>query len=95
MNRDSSLGEILAPGDAAHLISLDLVNLPNPPNGSIQIHKRRLNRISDTEHRDIPLNANIKSRPDAFITIPEKLISKVTIEYIGFNSYKATEIWSG
>ncbi|SCO85922.1 uncharacterized protein FRV6_10049 [Fusarium oxysporum] len=39
MTRTSSLGEILAPRDAAQLINLDLVNLPNPPNGSIQIHK--------------------------------------------------------
>ncbi|EXL93075.1 hypothetical protein FOIG_13959 [Fusarium odoratissimum NRRL 54006] len=38
MTRNSSLGEILAPRDAAQLINLDLVNLPNPPNGSIQIH---------------------------------------------------------
>ncbi|KAF4429444.1 hypothetical protein FACUT_9187 [Fusarium acutatum] len=95
MTRNSSLGEILAPGDAAQLINLDLVNLPNPPNGSIQIHKRRLNRTSDAEHKDIPLNANIESRPEAFATIPEKLISKATIEYVGFNSDKATEIWSG
>ncbi|KAJ0147051.1 Uncharacterized protein HZ326_10241 [Fusarium oxysporum f. sp. albedinis] len=39
MTRNSSLGEILTPRDAAQLINLDLVNLPNPPNGSIQIHK--------------------------------------------------------
>ncbi|QKD53571.1 uncharacterized protein FOBCDRAFT_273274 [Fusarium oxysporum Fo47] len=38
MTRNSSLGEILTPRDAAQLINLDLVNLPNPPNGSIQIH---------------------------------------------------------
>ncbi|KAF5627494.1 hypothetical protein F52700_8420 [Fusarium sp. NRRL 52700] len=91
---NSSLGEILAPGDATQLIKLGLVNLPNPHNGYIQIHKRRLNRTSDAEHRNIPLNANIESRPDAFATIPEKLISKATIEYVGFNSDKATEIWS-
>ncbi|KAF5697292.1 hypothetical protein FMUND_15455 [Fusarium mundagurra] len=95
MTRTSSVGDILAPGDAAQLINLDLVNLPNPPNGSIQIHKRRLNRTSDAEHKHIPLSANIESRPDAFVTIPEKLISKATIEYVGFNSEKATEIWSG
>ncbi|PNP86076.1 hypothetical protein FNYG_01132 [Fusarium nygamai] len=95
MTRNSSAGDILAPGDAAQLIELDLVNLPNPPNGVIQIHKRRLNRTSDAVHKNIPLNANVESRPDAFATIPEKLISKATIEYVGFNSEKATEIWSG
>ncbi|KAF5633929.1 uncharacterized protein FTJAE_6915 [Fusarium tjaetaba] len=94
MTRNSSIGNILAPGDAAQLIKLDLVNLPNPPNGSIQIHKRRLNRTSDAVHKNIPLNANVESRPDAFATIPEKLISKATIEYVGFNSDKATDIWS-
>ncbi|EXA46572.1 hypothetical protein FOQG_10969 [Fusarium oxysporum f. sp. raphani 54005] len=90
MARNSSLGETLAPGDAAQLI-----NLPNPPNGSIQIHKRRLTRTSDEENKHIPLYVNIESRPDAFATIPEKLISKATIEYVGFNSDKAREIWSG
>ncbi|KAM0085520.1 hypothetical protein ACKRZS_002255 [Fusarium odoratissimum] len=95
MARNSSLGEILAPGDAAQLINLDLVNIPSPPNGSIQIHKRRLNRTSDEENEHIPLYANIESRPHAFVTIPEKLISKATIEYVGFNSDKAREIWSG
>ncbi|KAF5553099.1 hypothetical protein FPHYL_8826 [Fusarium phyllophilum] len=95
MTCNSSVGDILAPRDAAQLIDLDLVNLPNPPNGSIQIHKRRLNRTSDAVHKNIPLNTNIESRPDAFATIPEKLISKATIEYVGFNSDKATEIWSG
>ncbi|KAF5693025.1 hypothetical protein FDENT_2337 [Fusarium denticulatum] len=94
MTRNSFVGDILAPGDAARLIELDLVNLPNPPNGSIQIHKRRLNRTSDAMHKNIPLKVNIESRPDAFATIPEKLISKATIEYVGFNSDKATEIWS-
>ncbi|KAF5970493.1 hypothetical protein FBULB1_9690 [Fusarium bulbicola] len=95
MTHSSSFGEILAPGDAAQLINLGLVNLPSPPNGSIQIHKRRLNRTSDVENKHIPLDVNAGSRPDAFATIPEMLISKATIEYVGFSSDKATEIWSG
>jgi hypothetical protein len=94
MTRNSSVGDILAPGDVTQLVKLDLVHLPNPPNGSIQIHRRRLNRTSEAVH-NIPLNANVESRPDAFATIPEKLISKATIEYVGYNSDKATEIWSG
>lgn len=88
MTRNSSVG------DTAQLIKLGLMNSPTPPNGSIQVHKRRLNRTSDAEHKDIPLNANIESRPEAFATTPEKLISKATIEYVGFSSDKATEIWS-
>ncbi|KAG5743435.1 hypothetical protein H9Q72_007937 [Fusarium xylarioides] len=97
MSRHSSFGsnEILAPRDAERLINLGLVNLPTPPNGSIQVHKRRLNRSSDEENKHIPLDVNVGSRPDAFATIPEMLISKATIEYVGFNSDKATEIWSG
>ncbi|KAF5590619.1 hypothetical protein FPANT_5937 [Fusarium pseudoanthophilum] len=95
MTRNSSVGDILAPKDAERLINLGLVNLPTPPNGSIQVHKRRLNRSSDEENKRIPLNADVKSRPKAFATIPEKLISKATIEYVGYNSDKATEIWSG
>ncbi|KAF4502693.1 hypothetical protein FAGAP_1094 [Fusarium agapanthi] len=97
MSRYSSFGstEILTPRDAERLINLGLVNLPTPPNGSIQVHKRRLNRSSDEENKHIPLDVNVGSRPDAFATIPEMLISKATIEYVGFNSDKATEIWSG
>ncbi|RBA19109.1 hypothetical protein FPRO05_10038 [Fusarium proliferatum] len=92
---NSSLGEILGPGDAARLTDLGLVNPPTPPNGSILVDKRRLNRSSDEETKHILLNANIESCPDGFATIPEKLISKATIEYVGFSSDKATEIWSG
>lgn len=92
---NSSLGEILAPGDSARLTDLGLVNPPTPSNRSIQVHQRHLNRSSDEENKYIPLNANIESYPDAFATIPEKLISKATIEYLGFNGDKATEIWSG
>ncbi|KAF4949046.1 hypothetical protein FGADI_9331 [Fusarium gaditjirri] len=94
MARNSPLGDILAPGDTAQLVNRDLVNFPNPPNGSIQIHKCLFNSASDKENKKIPLDANIESRPDTFVTVPEKLISRVTIEYIGFSSDKAREIWS-
>ncbi|KAH7166784.1 hypothetical protein DER46DRAFT_646025 [Fusarium sp. MPI-SDFR-AT-0072] len=82
MSHYISFGDILAPGDAAHLINLGLVNVPTPRDGSVQIHKRRLNRTSDEENKHIPPYVNI-------------LISKATIEYVGFNSDKAREIWSG
>lgn len=95
MTRSRSVGDILASGDAVQLIKPGLMNSPTPPNGSIQVHQRHLNRSSDEENKYIPLNANIESCPDAFATIPEKLISKATIEYLGFNSDKAAEIWSG
>uniref|UniRef100_A0A0D2XP46 Uncharacterized protein n=2 Tax=Fusarium oxysporum TaxID=5507 RepID=A0A0D2XP46_FUSOF len=58
MTRNSSLGEILTPRDAAQLINLDLVNLPSPPNGSIQIHNPtdRLSRTKAMYHFTPDLN---------------------------------------
>ncbi|KAM0350691.1 hypothetical protein ACHAPU_003183 [Fusarium lateritium] len=96
MNRTSSIGtEILAPGDQTHLIRTGLAGNLNIAKGTITVHKRRLNRSSDEENSNLPLNTNPRSRPDAFVTIPEQLISKATIEHLGFNSDKAAEIWNG
>ncbi|KAH7233387.1 hypothetical protein BKA59DRAFT_535316 [Fusarium tricinctum] len=94
MSRVSSTSiDILAPGDAAHLMSMGLAGPSN--NGMRKVHKRRLNRSSDEENSHIPLSTNPRSRPDAFATIPDKLLSKETIVYLGFNRDKATEIWNG
>ncbi|SPJ79062.1 uncharacterized protein FTOL_07453 [Fusarium torulosum] len=94
MSSVSSLSiDILAPGDVDHLMSMGLAGPSD--NGMRKVHRRRLNRSSDQENAHIPLNTDPRSRPDAFATIPDKLFSKETIVYLGFNGDKATEIWNG
>ena len=86
---------ILAPLDAANLLSHGLLSLSGTT-GSCRLHKRRLNRSSDEEHRDIPLNISLESlaADDAFAIIPTVLISRETLVYIGFSAAKAAEMWS-
>jgi hypothetical protein len=86
-----SQNTILAPLDAANLQDLGLVG-PVNTHGTRRLHRRRLNRSSDEEHSDIPLNALMQS-PAAFAEIPEGLISLATLVHIGFSFQKAAEIW--
>jgi hypothetical protein len=86
---------ILAPLDTADLLSHGLLG-PGKTTRSHRIHKRRLNRSSDEEYRDIPLVIPLQSlaADDAFVTIPATLISYETLLYIGLSEAKATELWS-
>jgi hypothetical protein len=87
--------KILAPLDAAHLLSQGLLG-PGRTTGSRRLHKRRLNRSSDEEHHDIPLDIPLESPAagDAFAIIPEVLISRETIVYVGLSEAKAIELWN-
>ena len=90
----SSSADIIAPLDNAQLQSQGLISPPNDL-GQRRMHKRRLNRSSDEEHDNIPLNVSFRS-PDtqgAFMTIPDQLISRASLEYVGFSFQKATELW--
>ena len=90
-----SESSILAPLDAAQLQNDGLLTGPDD-RGTRKIHKRRLNRLSDAEYQDIPLNVDPQSAAaqDAFATIPDQLISRATLEYVGFSDAKADALWS-
>ncbi|KFY52567.1 hypothetical protein V496_08347 [Pseudogymnoascus sp. VKM F-4515 (FW-2607)] len=82
---------ILSPLDLANLQSLGLFG-PGTTPSSHRLHKRRVNRFSDEEYRDIPLSAPLSSQ-DAFFTIPATVISLETLTYVGLSSKKSKEIW--
>jgi hypothetical protein len=90
-NSNSILGEV----DVAILLNQGLLG-PGRSNGSRRIHKRRLNRSSDEEYEEIPLDVSLNSPSavDAFATIPITLVSWDTLEYLGLSTGKADEIWS-
>jgi len=67
---------ILAPLDSEDLRRRGLF-VPGPTKYWHRLHKRRLNRHSDEEHRDIPLEVALGSpgSDDAFVDVPTTLIS--------------------
>ncbi|KAK0738225.1 hypothetical protein B0T18DRAFT_394548 [Schizothecium vesticola] len=65
---------------------------PHSPPGTRQIHKRRLNSSSDDEYGYLPLSPP-ESSPDAYVTIPDILISRETLVYIGLSNENADEKW--
>lgn len=94
MSEPISTTSILAPLDAAHLMSQGLVG-PVDSDGMRKIHKRRLTRFSEQEYVHLPLDVTIsQAASDMFASIPDQLISQATLEYVGFSKTKATEIWN-
>jgi len=85
---------ILAPLDTGQLESegLLLPRSPHSPPGTRQIHKRRLNSSSDEEYGYLPLTPP-ESPPDAYVTIPDILISRETLIYIGLSNENADKKW--
>ncbi|KAH8587758.1 hypothetical protein B0O99DRAFT_665269 [Bisporella sp. PMI_857] len=84
----------LAPLDSANLLNRGLLG-PGRTSGFHRLHKRKLNRSSDEENHDIPLDVSFSSpaADDAFATIPVALISYETLVYVGLSEAKATELW--
>ncbi|KAI8723874.1 hypothetical protein NCS52_00244200 [Fusarium sp. LHS14.1] len=94
MSEHISRTSILAPLDAAHLMSQGLVG-PVDGSGMRKIHKRRLTRFSEQEYGHLPLDVTIsQATSNMFVSIPDQLISQATIEYVGFSRTKANEIRS-
>jgi hypothetical protein len=91
----NSTRTILSPLDSVDLQSRGLLG-PGRTTGSHRLHKRLLNRSSDEENHDIPLNIPLSSpaADDAFAMIPVVLISYETLVYVGLSEAKATELWS-
>ncbi|KAK0708417.1 hypothetical protein B0H67DRAFT_603407 [Lasiosphaeris hirsuta] len=88
---NSTNATILAPLDAASLQAQGLL-LARSAAGSRRIHKRRLNRSSDEEHRSIPLVTPPEPLA-AFVTIPDVLISRETLIHVGLSAERAGELW--
>ncbi|KAF7551665.1 hypothetical protein G7046_g7652 [Stylonectria norvegica] len=93
----SSSNSLLAPLDADDLISRGLVSKPDG-NSIRRIHKRRLNRHSDMEFKHISLDVSVESDAASdvlgFTTIPDELISRATVAFLGFSDAKADHIWN-
>ncbi|KAK0705888.1 hypothetical protein B0T26DRAFT_788018 [Lasiosphaeria miniovina] len=87
----SESGTILAPLDFEDLKAKGLVS-PESAAGFCRIHKRRLNRSSDEEHRNISFDVSLESSV-AFSTIPDVLISRETMIHNGLSTEKADELW--
>ena len=91
---DSGSSTIIAPLDATNLQAQGLLR-QSSSFGSRRLHKRRLNRSSDEEHYHIPLQISQSSSAmqNAFVTIPEALISRETLTHVGLSASKGDEIW--
>ncbi|KAF4962446.1 hypothetical protein FSARC_9475 [Fusarium sarcochroum] len=74
--------DILAPTDAAHLMSRGLAG-PVDDDGTRRVNKLWLQ------------NAEESMDPSAFAKVPWQLISEATIEYLGFTPRLAAQIWRG
>ncbi|RGP81750.1 hypothetical protein FLONG3_135 [Fusarium longipes] len=69
--------------------------LRNPSiEGTLRIHWRRLNRLSEWDYSDIPLESLSPYRPEHFATIPSKPISPQALEYVGFKQTEAHVIYT-
>lgn len=86
---------VFSPLDTVMLVAAGLAS-PVDINGTRRIHKRRLNRSSDEDHKHISL-ASISSTEaaTAFVDIPDDLISHATLQYLGYNSEAASRLWQG
>ncbi|KAM3563006.1 hypothetical protein ARSEF4850_002547 [Beauveria asiatica] len=86
---------ILAPLDERLLQSRGLAS-ENSAEGTRKLHRRRMNRSSDSEHGDISLNVScsVSEHQSAFVTIPTFLISKATLLHVGFTKARAEQLWT-
>jgi hypothetical protein len=87
---------VLASADVEDLSSTGLISPPSA-NGTLRVHKRRLNRSSDEENSHLPLtpisSTSSSSVTEMYATIPELLISLATLKYLGYTDTAANQIW--
>ncbi|KAK4032093.1 hypothetical protein C8A01DRAFT_20795 [Parachaetomium inaequale] len=90
----SGPGVILAPLDAETLQSQGLLH-PGSTTGTHRLHRRRVTEYGDVEYKHIPLDVPLQSplADEAYVTIPQTLISRQTLAHIGLSDSKATELW--
>jgi hypothetical protein len=93
-------GQVLHPEDVQALTREGTIIAADRP-GIRRIHKRRPNRSSDEEYKDlaIPSPPSTISSPaspapiEDFETIPDNLVSRETLLYLGFVDTAAKTIW--
>ncbi|QPH02149.1 hypothetical protein C2857_006355 [Epichloe festucae Fl1] len=84
---------VLAERDLQALVNAGMATPPRS-DGTILLHKRRMNRSSDEENSDLPLLPVTVASDSCFSTIPDTLISQPTLLYLGFTLKKANSIWN-
>jgi hypothetical protein len=93
-------GQVLHPEDIQNLTREGTVIAGDRPSIH-RIHKRRLNRSSDEEYKDLTLPSppsTISSRASSvsvndFETVPDYLVSRESLVYLGFTDAAANAIW--
>jgi hypothetical protein len=92
--------QVLHPEDVQNLTREGTIIAGDSPSIH-RIHKRRLNRSSDEEYKDLALPSppsTISSRAssvpmDDFETVPDYLVSRESLVYLGFTDAAANAIW--
>jgi len=87
-------GTILAPLDAQDLRTRGLLH-PSGTNGAHRLHRRLVNGDSDEEYKHISLDVPLASpfADEAYVAVPDMLISHQTLQYLGLSDSKAAELW--
>lgn len=93
-------GQVLHPEDVQNLTLEGTIIAGDSPSIH-RIHKRRLNRSSDEEYKDLTLpsppstiSSRVSSVPmDDFETVPDYLVSRESLVYLGFTDTAANAIW--
>ncbi|KAG6035011.1 hypothetical protein E4U41_006277 [Claviceps citrina] len=87
---------ILVSPDREHLVAMGLATEPTPV-GFIRVHRRLLTDNPDGEFPDLPLASHRTVRTcfqsQFFDTIPERLMSRACLEYLGLTPERADIIW--
>ncbi|KIH91696.1 hypothetical protein SPBR_01706 [Sporothrix brasiliensis 5110] len=85
---------ILVPLDLSNLLESGLASQAH--GGVRKLHRRRTHASSDDEYRNLPLDATptaASSHDNNFVEVPEHLISRATLTYVGYTDGKADELW--
>ncbi|KAG5978140.1 hypothetical protein E4U55_006350 [Claviceps digitariae] len=85
---------VFAPGDLENLVQAGLASPPDSASGTIRVHKRRLNRSSDSEEAHISLSPSSMDSGDSYTNIPDAIESLATIRYLGLTDAKAYQVWT-
>lgn len=91
MANDNCRFRLLCDLDSQELVICGLF-APGNQRGMIRLYKCCTNRSSNEEHRHVPI-AQPNIPDDAFVSVPDYLISKETLIYVGCNEDKAQKLW--
>ena len=78
--------------DATELEASGLLT-PADEKGVRKIHKRRMTDWSNIEHFHLSVDVSPETEHEAFVSVPDQIISKNTIAVVGFTDDKTEEIW--